>query len=169
MGEGVAYFGKHEGVVVLKLVGRFTFSMRASKSLDAFIDTVLMDEEYENILIDLTETESLDSTSLGLLAILTRLTMDLYDRQATIVSTDPYVNDILDGVGFDEVFHIVHDPQRAETEWESLEDGEPTKKELSRVVLNAHRELLDLNEKNKDTFKDVVAMLEKQMEDDAES
>jgi len=166
MGEGVAYFGKHEGVVVLKLVGRFTFSMRASKSLDTFIDTMLMEEDYDNILIDLTETESLDSTSLGLLAILTRLTMDLYDRQATIVSTDPYVNDILDGVGFAEVFNIVHDPPHTRGELEALDEGDPTKKELSRVVLNAHRELLELNEKNKDTFKDVVAMLEKQAEDE---
>ena len=166
MDKSVVYFAKHDGLVVLKLVGEFAFSLDASKALNAFIDEVLTNEEYENILIDLSETESLDSTNLGLLAILTRITMDLYDRKATIISTDDDINEILDSVGFPEVFHIVHDPHNPDAEWEKLPEAEATGKELTRVVLNAHRELLDLNDKNKDMFQDVVDLLEREVEKD---
>lgn len=165
MKEPIVYYAKHEGLVVFKLVGAFSFSQRASKSLDAFIDKLFSNEEYENILIDLTETESLDSTNLGLLAKLTRLTMDLYDKKATIVSTNKDINEILESVGFEQVFNMVTVAPNSEEELEELPEGRSSERELSHVVLDAHRELLELNEKNQEMFRDVVEMLEEQMKD----
>ncbi len=167
MDSGIVYYAKHDSLVVLKLVGQFAFCLEASKSLDAFISKLFMQEDYENVLIDLTETETLDSTNLGLLAIMTRITMDLYDRKATIISTNDDINEILDSVGFSAVFHIVNDPHEPDADLKILDEEGPSGQELSRVVLNAHKELLELNEKNKDMFKDVVEMLEEQVNRDA--
>ena len=40
---------------------------------------------------------------------------------------------------------------------------------MAKVVLNAHRELLELNDQNRAMFKDVVEMLESQAAEDPAS
>lgn len=164
MDQGIVYYAKHDGLVVLKLVGPFAFCPSASKTLDAFINRLLLNDDFENILIDMTGTENIDSTNLGLLAIITRVSMDLNDQMATIVSTNDNITQTLDGVGFREVFNIVHDPLDPGAEFKRLgEEGVTSARQISQVVLNAHRELLELNEQNKTMFKDVVKMLELQL------
>ncbi len=162
--ESKVLYAKHDGLVVLKLVGPFAFSLSASKTLDAFINSLLMNDDFDNILVDLTETRNIDSTNLGLLAIITRVCMDLHDRMATIISTNDDITQTLDGVGFREVFQIIHDPHNPAADFERLDEkGVASAKEISKLVLNAHRELLGLNDQNKDMFKDVVSMLELQV------
>lgn len=163
MDEGTVYYAKQDDVVVLKLVGPFAFSLKASKTLDSFINEMLIDDDFDNILIDLTETRNIDSTNLGLLAMITRINMDLHDCMATIISTNDDVTQTLDGVGFREVFHIIQDPHNPEAEFKRLEEEcAPSVTQLSKLVLNAHRELFDLNEQNKIKFRDVVELLEQQ-------
>lgn len=168
MAEGTVFYAKHEGLAVLKLVGAFAFSLGASKTLDAFIDKLFVNDDFDNVLIDLTETENIDSTNLGLLAIITRITMDIHDRKATIISTNDNITDTLDGVGFREVFNIVNDPLDPDAAFEALnETGVDSSKDIAKMVLNAHRELVRLSEENKSMFTDVVEMLELQLGDDA--
>lgn len=166
MDEGTVYYAKHDGIVVLKLVGPFAFSLKASKTLDSFINDLLIHDDFENILIDLTETKNIDSTNLGLLAMITRINMDLHDCMATIVTTNDDVTATLDGVGFGEVFHIIQDPLNPESDFKRIEEEcAPSARQISEVVLNAHRELLEINEQNRAQFKDVVDMLELQTGD----
>lgn len=166
MREGSVHYAKHDGIGILKLVGPFSFSLKSSKVLDSFINELLMEDDFENILIDLTETTSIDSTNLGLLAMITRINMDLHGCMATIVTTNDDITETLDGVGFHEVFHIIHDPLNPEADFERLKsEATPSVEQITRIVLNAHRELLDLNEKNQNMFRDVVDMLEAQMEE----
>lgn len=165
MDRGTVYYAKHDGIVVLKLVGPFSFSLDASKILDSFINELLLKDDFENILIDLSETKSIDSTNLGLLAMITRINMDLHDCMATIVSTNDDITQTLDGVGFHEVFHIIQDPHNPQADFERLEEKcAPSARKMSELVLNAHRELLELNDRNRAMFKDVVEMLESQID-----
>ena len=170
MDVGTVYYAKHDGIVVLKLVGPFAFCLQASKTLDAFINDLLTNDDFDNILIDLTETKNIDSTNLGLLAMITRINMDLHDCMATIVSTSDNITQTLDGVGFREVFNIIQDPHQPETDFERLEqESAQSSKQMAKVVLNAHRELLELNDQNRAMFKDVVEMLESQAAEDPAS
>lgn len=164
MSDAKVLYAKHNGVVVLKLIGSFSFSLESSKILDAFINELLVNDDFENVLIDLSETNSLDSTHLGLLAMMTRITMELYNRKATIISTNDDVTQTLEGVGFREVFHIVHDPIDPGAELEELEDdSESSENATAKLVLNAHKELMEISEENVDAFKNVVDMLESQI------
>ena len=102
MDVGTVYYAKHDGIVVLKLVGPFAFCLQASKTLDAFINDLLTNDDFDNILIDLTETKNIDSTNLGLLAMITRINMDLHEFVCTIGSKSQKIAQTIDGGGFKE-------------------------------------------------------------------
>jgi anti-anti-sigma factor len=114
MDAGNVLYANHDGLVVFKFVGEIRYTMgdsyRVSASLDAFLDDLFESKDFENILIDLTETDSIDSTNLGLLAKIAQFTERHYGRKPTIISTNEDINAILDSVGFDQVFTTPRSP-----------------------------------------------------------
>lgn len=164
MESGQAYFARHDGLIVLKLVGDIRYTMgttyRVSASLDRLLDKLFDEADFDNFLIDLRETTSIDSTNLGLLAKVSRHMRKEYGRRPTILSTNEDINALLHSVGFDKVFLIVHDAEHPEVELDRLPEDCAADKEMGRVVLEAHRALVELNEKNQRSFQKVVEVLE---------
>ncbi len=103
MGEGQILYAKVSNTYVLKFSGDVRYTICAP--LSAFIKQ-LQQQEFDDILIDLTETEGIDSTNLGLLARIANLVQDRFHRKTTVVSTNANVNRILETVGFYDVFTI---------------------------------------------------------------
>ncbi len=169
METGNVYYAKHDGVLVLKFVGEIRYTMgesyRISASLDAFLDKLFEGKDFENVLLDLTETLSIDSTNLGLIAKIGQFTQQQFGRKATILSTNEDIDAILDSVGFDQVFMILHETSETTAELQDLPQAESPDRELAHMILDAHRALTSLNEKNKEMFKNVVQILEKRVQD----
>lgn len=166
MKAGNIHYAVHDGFVVLKLAGQIRYtvmrdSSHLSLALNAFLERLFQSERFENVLIDLTETETIDSTNLGLLAKVAHFTRERLDRRPVILSTRPDINTILDGVGFDQVFLIIHEPCLETKGWQCLESVPESESEMGRLILEAHRSLMNLNEKNKSAFKNVVEILER--------
>jgi hypothetical protein len=67
--------------------------------------------------IDLTETRSIDSTTLGLLAKLSILSRQKVGLLPTVVTTHEDITRLLQSMGFDQVFNIVDRPCRARNAW----------------------------------------------------
>ncbi|MCD6288219.1 MAG: STAS domain-containing protein [Candidatus Hydrogenedentes bacterium] len=169
MDNGRILFARYRGLVVLKLVGEIRYtvkgSYRVSVSFDAFLDKLFEERDFKNVLIDLTETTGIDSTNIGLLAKIARFTMDNFGQKPTIISTNDDINRILDSVGFDQVFVILHEPHNFDQELEELPEMTVPDKELARLILDAHKALIELNEKNKNMFKNVVDVMEQSLRD----
>jgi anti-anti-sigma factor len=167
METGNVFYAKHEDLLVLKFVGEIRYTMgdsyRISASLDSFLDKLFRDQDFKNVLIDLTETESIDSTNLGLLARIARYSLDTLDSRPTIISTNEDINAILDSVGFDRIFTIIHDPEHPEVELQQMPEVEEPDRELAQMLLEAHKNLTALNERNRDMFKNVVELLERRV------
>ena len=136
-----------------------------SLSFDAFIDRLFDRVRPLNILIDLTAAELIDSTGLGLLAKIARRLLNLRNRRPTLFSTSDDINMLLQSIGFDDVFEMVGRQAAAPGRLRGIEDDRVDKAKLGRTMLEAHRELIRLNEKNRDVFKDVVEMIEKDLSD----
>ncbi|HQV21760.1 MAG TPA: STAS domain-containing protein, partial [Agitococcus sp.] len=66
MPSGRILFAIHHGTYVLKFVGEVRAAMCAT--LDNFLESMFGDGEISSILIDLTQTDYIDSTALGLIA-----------------------------------------------------------------------------------------------------
>ena len=161
---GKALYAVHQGTYVLKLIGEIRVPICAT--LDHFIHTMFADRQLNSVLIDLSETQIIDSTALGLLAKVAISAKSRFDQKPLIISTEPDVTRVLDSMGFDKVFNVVHEapvkaPAMSEMPRKTCSEGDGCKK-----VLEAHRILMDLNEKNRETFKDVVAVLESQQRAD---
>lgn len=156
---GAAY----DGVYELKFVGdiRLTFS----HAIDGFVAQMFNDAGFKSVFIDLSETDAIDSTSLGLLAKLSIEAKKRFNYAPTLVSTHSDVTRILDTMGFDDVFHIINAPLRESTQLRELPRVPNIgKDELRRRVIDAHRTLSSMNPHNCETFKDLLADLEAEEE-----
>ena len=144
-----------EGVCHIRLTGRVTFSM--SRRFDAFIDE-LFQEPLSEIILDLRETDHIDSTMLGLLAKIARIFIERYHRKPALLSTRDDINILLDSMGFDAAFEL---RTSADVVPFFLEDIPLLEKSvpMPETLLEAHSLLMDLDERNVDRFSHTVDAL----------
>ena len=83
----------------------------------------------------------------------------------SIVSTNPDITRIILTMGFENVYIIVNEPASCDQDLVELEAKEIDEAELRENVLNAHKVLMDLNENNREQFKDLVATLEGEVDE----
>ena len=101
----------------------------------------------------------IDSTFLGLLAKIANYMRRRFDRKVTIFSTNEDINKILDSVGFYSVFNICNadEVQSGDTDLMATRDAD--RPQMLRTIYEAHLILSELNEKNREMFKNVVEEL----------
>jgi len=158
MTTGKIQFAESEGTFVLKFVGDVRLTLCAA--LDAYIEKIFSVLNFNAIIIDLTETDCIDSTSLGLLAKLSILSRDKVGFLPTLVSNKDDMNRLLQSMGFDQVFNIVSQVEPSMADLADL-PGQLLSEELVKdKVLEAHRILMNLNDHNRAAFRDLVSALE---------
>lgn len=156
---GKALYAVHQGTYVLKLIGEIRVPICAT--IDGFIENMFQDRQLNSVLIDLSKTQVIDSTALGLLAKIAIQTRKRFHSKPLIISTQPDVTRILDTMGFEKVFNIVHEEPVKSPRMSEMPNVPCDEVNAFEKVLEAHRILMDMNESNRETFKDVVAALEK--------
>lgn len=155
---GRILFAEKDGVDVLKFVGDVRVTL--GPTIGAFLNSLKESEEFKSVIIDLTETEGIDSTSLGMLAKISLQTQESFDTIPTIVSTNEDITRILISMGFDQVFVIIKEPYDTRAPLGELPVKVVNEQALREEVLEAHRVLMGLNEDNRDAFEDLVTALE---------
>lgn len=158
MTTGKIQFAESEGTFVLKFIGDVRLTLCAA--LDAYIEKIFSALSFDSIIIDLTETENIDSTSLGLLAKLSNLSRQKVGLLPTLVSNHEDMNRLLQSMGFDQVFNILSEGTPTCVELEDLPGQELSEEAVKEKVLEAHRILMNLNDHNREAFRDLVSTLE---------
>lgn len=156
--RGRILVGDHKGVYVLLFQGDVRLTL--CTAVDAFLDRMFDDPGFRSVLVDLGGTESIDSTSLGLLAKLSIQAGKRFGYRPTMVSTRPDVTRLLVTMGLDDVYDLVEEPLRHTEQLGELECRAANEEEVRTRVLEAHRILMDLNEQNRAAFQDLVSTLE---------
>lgn len=185
MAEGRILYAERDRVVVLRFVGDILYttgtSAILSRSLKRFLDRLAEATQPEHVVVDLSETRTIDSTNLGLLARLVRLAKDRQASPPVLISPGADVRRLLTSMGFDRVFRIVSevpDFARGAGLGETLPEpddvadataqnpGLPSvdSKATLRMILEAHRELMSLSEGNCEVFQDCVRLMEAELE-----
>lgn len=108
MSIGKIQFAEQSGTFVLKFVGEIRLTL--CSALDDTIERIFAALNFSAIVIDLTETQSIDSTTLGLLAKLSILSRQKVRMLSTVVTTHPDITRLLQSMGFHPGFHIVDRP-----------------------------------------------------------
>ncbi len=149
----------HRGVYILKFVGDVRVTLCAT--VDDYLRQMFDDREFKSVLVDLSETEGIDSTSLGILAKLSIQADRRFSFVPTLVSTRPDITRILLTMGFDDVFNIIQKPLKHAYQLAELPKlAVGNQRFLRERVLEAHRVLMSMNDQNRETFKDLVVALE---------
>lgn len=159
MGEVLFSVYQHQYFIIIK--GDLRYSQ--GNSFYNFIKNMLEDyENHENFLIDLRECTFLDSTNLGLLAKIANYAIKNNKPKPVILSTNPEINTLLESVGFDSVFFVTAENIVVEQDGVVIDQTKAEESNISTMILDAHKELVNINAKNKDTFKDVIHLFEQE-------
>lgn len=154
MESGAAFYVRQGNTYILKLIGDVRYTMGCA--LGDFLDRLFTQTDYNDIIVDLTETHSIDSTSLGLLAKIANFNRQHFAHKTTLLSTNADVNQILDNMGFYEIFNIRDTGEAITAALQQLAINAPCKDELTRIMYEAHQTLSDLNPRNEEAFKGVL-------------
>lgn len=159
--RGRILVGDHNGVYVLLFQGDVRLTL--CTAVDSFLARMFEDPGFRSVIVDLSGTESIDSTSLGLLA---KLSIEAHRRlgyRPTLISTDRDVTRILMTMGLEDVFNIVEEPLQHREQLDELACRTASEEEVRTRVLEAHHILMSMNENNRAAFQDLVKTLEEDM------
>jgi len=157
--SGRILVGDHDGVYVIRFEGDVRVTLCGS--FDHYLEVMLRDPDFVSVLVDLSDAVAIDSTSLGVLAKLSIGVKESKNRLPTLVCDAPDILRILINMGFEDVFAIVDDNYDSQQNLAELPVGTDIgEDEMRERVIEAHKVLMDMNEHNKNTFKDLVGALE---------
>jgi len=157
MNSGKILVAKVNNVPILKFIGDVRVLM--SGALENYFSSLYTSAILDRMIIDMTETEGIDSTALGLLAKMAIQLRNRFNVSPTIVSTNPDITRILKGMSFDLIFNIVDEPYNREASFDELSRVDENEDEIRKKVIEAHQTLMALSEDNRIEFQDLVFAL----------
>ncbi len=158
MRPGQILVADHAGVYVIKMVGDVRLTLCIS--FDQFIDTMLSRADFCDVMFDLSEAEAIDSTTLGLMAKIALQGREEKGITPVIFSNNESINRLLQTMGFQEIFTIVSDLEAPVQPEQPLEMDASEEQQVKEKVIEAHKILMGLNRENRETFRNLVKMLE---------
>lgn len=157
--KGKILLAKQDGIYMLKFIGDVRLTLCGA--MDNLLTTILQSEGFCAATVDLTQTQTIDSTSLGLLARLALRVQETYEQRLNIVSTRPDINRILRSMGFHQIADLIQSPlSLLSAEEREVENTLLEEDALRSRVIEAHQIMMSMNDDNREKFKDLLAELE---------
>lgn len=159
MDDNKILYSEHDGVHFLRFHGEILHTL--APALDTFLKQLANAPDSHSYLLDLTETRSIDSTMLGLLARIAKMAKVQSAPPPTLVCPNEDIIDLLMGIGFDEVFSLVACDGAPLGDGQEIAPAEAADdRALTQTMLEAHQELIALKEDNRLLFEDVIELLQ---------
>lgn len=159
MQPGRILVAEHSGAHIVKFIGDVRCTLCAG--VDEYMEEMVAKPGFSRVFIDLSEAENLDSTALGLIAKVGILSKRQHPTPPSIYATDSTINRLLDSMGLGTVFSIRDTCCECEDGLYELQARPCSENELHHTVVEAHRVLMGLNDRNRAEFKDLMDVLEK--------
>jgi len=143
---------------LLKLVGDVRLTL--SGSLNRYMETLFGNRQVKRVVIDMLDTEGVDSTTLGLIAKLGLHCREYYQMNVQLFCRNQSILRTLECMGFDEIIDIFQHSPDMGGELRKLEEVPSGVDEVRQQVLEAHKLLLQLNPDGSEEFTDLIRALE---------
>ncbi len=166
MEDNKILYSEHDGVHFLRFHGEILHTL--APTLDSFLKHLSGVPDSRSYLLDLTETSSIDSTMLGLLARIAKLAKEQHAPPPTLVCPNEDIIDLLVGIGFDEVFSLVACGGAPLGDGQEIARAVADDLELTKTMLEAHQELICLKEDNRLLFENVMELLQRTLDKPAD-
>jgi anti-anti-sigma factor len=158
MQSGKIEVASNEGTYVVKLSGDVRLNL--CSALESYLDDMFLDKAFKTVLIDLTDAEGVDSTTLGQLAKISIISQDKFGFIPSIISPREDITRILLSMGFDRVFYLIGEMPEQISDLNELTCEHVNEELLRDKVIDAHKILMSLNDNNKNTFQELVDCLQ---------
>ncbi|MBI9099275.1 MAG: anti-sigma factor antagonist [Spirochaetaceae bacterium] len=165
MNEGKYQFAENDNFYLIKMSGNLKYT--ASGGFDIFIENIFQKINNKAVVIDLTDAEYLDSTNLGILAKISDKMLTKFNKKTTIISSNTDITILLSNIGFDDYFIILDEGPDTSTVLSDISEMVTGNRSMALMMLEAHKSLMELNDKNKNVFSSVVDLLEKEVRKDS--
>lgn len=152
--------GEKSAMVQIGGRANFTSSVDFKNLLDQ-----LLQRGYTCFVLDLTECVLMDSTFLGVLAgfglRLNSPQTDHISRTIQLFNPNARISELLENLGVLHLFKVTEGPVQTPegAAPKDVKSVNPTREEVTRTCLEAHKTLMDINPDNVGRFKDVTAFL----------
>ncbi len=147
-----------DGTFVIKLVGDVRVTMCVA--FDEYLGKMLVPGKFHSVIIDLSDAHGIDSTTLGLLAKVAIQSAQHFNYRPLIISTNESITRLIESMGFGSVFDISIEPLPKEQGLRALKIVNGSEATVRDKVLEAHRQLMALNDENRSKFSELVTSLE---------
>lgn len=157
-------YANRQNVCFFKFVGEVRHGQ--SKGLESLIASLFNEQGSvcQDVVVDLTQAKYLDSTNLGLLAMIARHMLKHHQRKATLISTDADMTTLIQSMCLDQVFIMLDKPLHEVNAFSQLTQHNADEQQHAKMILAAHEELLTLSESNRQTFQPVVDLLKQELQ-----
>lgn len=144
----------------VQISGRANFT--SSVDFKALLDQLLQ-KGYTCFVLDLTECTLMDSTFLGVLAgfglRLNSPQPDKVDRTIQLFNPNGRISELLENLGVLHLFKVTEGETNAPANTSDVKSSNPSREEVTRTCLEAHKTLMGIKPDNVTRFKDVAAFL----------
>lgn len=158
MQSGQIMVGTHEGVYIIKLIGDVRLDL--CTTFDSFTEDMIGKDDFAGVAFDLHEAQGIDSTTLGLIAKIAMHVLEHGCKKPLVFCSDQGIRHLFDAMGFDALVEISDERQKFPGQTTLLVPKAPDECGAREKVLEAHRILMSMNERNAETFRDLVHTLE---------
>lgn len=149
-------------ICFIKLIG--TVKCSTIEGFDTLVKQITNDKNVRDVIIDLCDVKYIDSTNMGIIAEIARFMIDKYNRKPALVSTNDKITVLLENMGFNKILILIKDIELSGKGMKEVSGEEQDELEKAQMILEAHRAIMEISEKNKSIFKDVVEILGKQID-----
>jgi len=141
---------------------RFTGDVRLPwcVSLEEYCNHVLQNKVVDSLLVDLSQSQNLDSTTLGILAKIGIAAKSKLGSEPSIYLEDSGIERLLASMGFSAIFSVHRSPPPALPNLPVLPILDAAEDQMQDSVIDAHRALMRMNRRNSEQFESLVETLE---------
>jgi anti-anti-sigma regulatory factor len=151
-------FAETDDICFIKFIGNIQYTI--SSGFDTLVAKIISSKSTKDVVFDVNQATHIDSTNLGLMARIARFIIETYDRKPVIICDNVDINTIFLSMGFEHAFIIVKKLEITQPELFELPAEKQERAEQLEMLTGAHRTLMEMNEKNKQTFQPIVQMFE---------
>jgi len=148
----------------IRVLGKGSF--KNAKLIKSFADSS-RETGVNRFVIDLQQCKHMDSTFMGVLAGLASQQKKAELEAPKCVNLSPRNRELLETLGLDKIMNLAtRSDESTDSDYESLETlaQEEDKKDSAKTMLEAHENLIDVDDRNVAKFQDVVKFLRHKLE-----
>jgi len=161
MADDRILFAIHDHTCFIKMLGEAKHS--TTTGFGQFINTLFERCDFDDVLVDLSDTSYIDSTNLGELTKLSSFLMQHRQRRPMLISTRPNISAVITSLGMDRIFDMADEVLALPPAMVAVPGAQMTARENAFRILEAHRYLVALNEKTGREFRSVVDAFEQDL------